>query len=134
MPASLSGEHCFAQALRPQMSPSARTHRLKCRVYCREVVTATGLTLRIVPHQFRHTYVTEMVRAGVSFAAVIVHKSPHMTIGYLEITQQDLQREFHLARSHPRHLTPSRTPSGGSQPRADLASVIDSLKKHAAGS
>jgi hypothetical protein len=48
-----------------------------------------------------------MLRAGVSFAAVIKllgHKSSHMTLEYFEITQQDLQREFHLAISHPRHL------------------------------
>ncbi len=48
-----------------------------------------------------------MLRAGVSFAAVIKllgHKSPHMTLEYLEITQQDFQREFHLA------LSPSQTP------------------------
>jgi hypothetical protein len=71
-----------------------------------------------------------MLRAGVSFAAVIKllgHKSPHMTLEYLEITQQDLQREFHLARTHPRHLVPSHTLSSGSPPRADLSGLIDSL-------
>jgi hypothetical protein len=46
---------------------------------------------------------------------------------YLEITQQDLQREFRLALSHPRHLAPSRTSSSASPPRADLAGLIDSL-------
>jgi hypothetical protein len=72
-----------------------------------------------------------MLRAGVGFAGVMKllgHKSPHMTLEYLEITQQDLQREFHLARSHPRHLPPSRTVSSASSPRADLATLIDSLK------
>jgi hypothetical protein len=72
-----------------------------------------------------------MLRAGVSFAAVMKllgHKSPHMTMEYLEITQQDLQREFHFASSHPRHLAPSRTTSTASQSLADLASLIDSLK------
>ena len=71
-----------------------------------------------------------MLRAGVSFAAVIKllgHKSPHMTLEYLEITQHDLQREFHLALSHPRHLAPSPTISSGPLPRADLTSLIDSL-------
>src|ERR1700679_3660756 len=71
-----------------------------------------------------------MLRAGVSFAAVIKllgHKSPHMTLEYLEITQQDLQREFHMALSHPRHLAPSPTISSGPLPRADLPSLIDSL-------
>jgi hypothetical protein len=72
-----------------------------------------------------------MLRAGVSFAAVMKllgHKSPHMTLQYLEITQQDLQREFQRARAHPRHMAPSRTISARSQPRPDLASLIDSLK------
>jgi len=100
------------------------------RAALREVVAAVGIPARIVPHQFRHTYGTEMLRAGVSFAAVMKllgHKSPHMTLEYLEITQQDLQREFHLALAHPRHLVPSRTISSGSSPRADLSSLTDSL-------
>jgi len=100
------------------------------RAALREVVAAVGIPARIVPHQLRHTYGTEMLRAGVSFAAVMKllgHSSPHMTLEYLEITQQDLQREFHLALAHPRHLVPSRTISSASSPRADLSSLTDSL-------
>ena len=103
----------------------------RLRAALQDVVASVGITARIVPHQFRHTYGTEMLRAGVGFAGVMKllgHKSPHMTLEYLEITQQDLQREFHLARVHPRHLAPSRTVSSASPPRADLASLIDSLK------
>ncbi len=102
----------------------------KLRATLREVTAALGIPARIVPHQFRHTYGTEMLRAGVSFPAVIKllgHKSPQMTLHYLEITQQDLQREFHLARSHPRHLAPSPTISPGPAPRPDLSGLIDSL-------
>jgi integrase len=102
----------------------------RLRAALQDVAAAAGITARIVPHQFRHTYGTEMLRAGVGFAGVMKllgHKSPHMTLQYLEITQQDLQREFHLALSHPRHLAPSRTNSSGSPPRADLSSLIDSL-------
>jgi hypothetical protein len=101
------------------------------RAALQDVVAAAGITARIVPHQFRHTYGTEMLRAGVGFAGIMQllgHKSPHMTMQYLEITQPDLQREFHLARVHPRHLAPSPTVSSASPPRADLASLIDSLK------
>jgi site-specific recombinase XerD len=100
------------------------------RAALQEVVAAAGIPARIVPHQFRHTYGTEMLRAGVSFAAVMKllgHKSPHMTLEYLEITQQDLQREFHLALSHPRHLAPSPTISSGSSTCADSSSLLDSL-------
>jgi len=129
------------RSLRPPTAPNAGRLLLprprgrcvlirKLRAALQEVVSAVGIPVRIVPHQFRHTYGTEMLRAGVSFAAVIKllgHKSPHMTLEYLEITQQDLQREFHLALSHPRHLAPSPTISSGPLPRADLPSLIDSL-------
>ena len=73
-----------------------------------------------------------MLRAGVSLPALVKllgHKSPRMTLQYLEITQQDLQREYRLARSQPRHLVPAaRAASLPSSPSADLASLIDSLR------
>ena len=88
------------------------------RDYLHEVCHSLGLSTRIVPHQFRHTYATEMLRAGVSFPALMKllgHTSPEMTMHYLEIALTDLQREFHLARSQPRHLAP--------QPKAHLVSL-----------
>ncbi len=103
----------------------------KLRAALRDVAAAAGITARIVPHQFRHTYGTEMLRAGVSFAAVMKllgHKSPHMTLQYLEITQPDLQREFHLARSHPRHLVAISQRLLCFSTASDLASLIDSLQ------
>jgi integrase len=129
------------RSLRPPTAPKAGRLLLprprgrymlirRLRAALQEVVSAVGIPVRIVPHQFRHTYGTEMLRAGVSFAAVIKllgHKSPHMTLEYLEITQQDLQRQFQLALSHPRHLVPSRSSSSGFPPRANLSSLIDSL-------
>jgi hypothetical protein len=73
-----------------------------------------------------------MLRAGVSLPAVVKllgHKSPRMTLQYLEITQQDLQREFHLARTQPRHLAPApRAVSSACPPSADLLSLLDSLR------
>ena len=100
----------------------------RLRAALQDVVAAAGIPVRIVPHQFRHTYGTEMLRAGVSFAAVMKllgHKSPHMTLEYLEITQQDLQREYQLARSQPRHLAPQ--PKAPLATRAGLDGFIDSL-------
>jgi integrase len=94
-----------------------------------QVCHSLGLSTRIVPHQFRHTYATEMLRAGVSLLAVMKllgHTSPEMTMLYLEVVLQDLQREFQLARSKPRHLAPQ--PSVPSAPlRTGLGGVIDSL-------
>jgi site-specific recombinase XerD len=98
------------------------------RAAFRDVVSAVGITARLVPHQNRHTYATEMLRAGVSFPAVMQllgHTSPEMTLRYLKITQPDLQREYHRALSHPRHLVPSlRALPQSSSARADLPSLL----------
>jgi site-specific recombinase XerD len=100
------------------------------RRYLHRVCLSVGLSTRIVPHQLRHTYATEMLRAGVSFAAVMKllgHTSPEMTILYTEVTLNDLQREFQQARLKPRHLLPQpKTPS--TQIRSGFNGVIDSLQ------
>jgi integrase len=98
------------------------------RDYLHQVCHSLGLSTRIVPHQFRHTYATEMLRAGVGLPAVMKllgHTSPEMTMQYLDVTLNDLQRAFELARSKPRHLVPQ--PKVSFAPRAGLDGVIDSL-------
>lgn len=99
------------------------------RDYLHEVCHSVGLSTRIVPHQFRHTYATEMLRAGVSFPTLMKllgHTNPEMTMRYVEVALTDLQREFQLARSQPRHLIPpTRTAHSVSAPGLD--GVIQSL-------
>src|SRR6266478_3815326 len=98
------------------------------RDYLHQVCHALGLSTRIVPHQCRHTYATEMLRAGVGFPAVMKllgHTSPEMTMLYLDVALTDLQREFEAARSRPRHLVPQ--PKTPFTPRAGLDGLIDSL-------
>ena len=77
----------------------------------------------------RHTYATEMLRSGVSFPVLMKllgHVNPEMTMRYVDVTLIDLQREFQLARSKPRHLAPQ--PKTSSAPlRAGLDGLIDSL-------
>ena len=54
------------------------------------------------------------------------HTSPEMTMQYLDVTLNDLQRAIELARSKPRHLVPQ--PRVSSAPlREGLDGVIDSL-------
>jgi integrase len=99
------------------------------RDYLHQVCHSLGLSTRIVPHQFRHTYATEMLRAGVSFPALMKllgHTSPEMTMLYVEVALVDLQREFQQARSKPRHLLPQPTTSRAVL-RTGLDGVIDSL-------
>ena len=45
---------------------------------------------------------------------------------YVDVTSNDLQREYHLARAKPRHITPQpKAPT--ISPRSGLDGVIDSL-------
>ncbi|PYU07270.1 MAG: hypothetical protein DMG34_04285 [Acidobacteria bacterium] len=93
------------------------------------VRTAAGITRPIVPHMFRHTFATEMLRSGVSFPALMKllgHSSAKMTLLYAEFTQTDLQREFRTARSQPRHLLPPPKAVIGLQ--ADLTSTLQAVQ------
>ena len=70
-----------------------------------------------------------MLRAGVSFPALMKllgHTSPDMTMLYVEVALNDLQREFQQARSKPRHLVPQPKISSASLP-AGLDGVMDAL-------
>jgi hypothetical protein len=93
-----------------------------------QVCHSLGLSTRIVPHQLRHTYAHTNAPC-VSFPAVMKllgHTSPEMTMQYLDVALDDLQREFQLARSKPRDLVPQ--PKVPSAPlRAGLGGVLDSL-------
>jgi integrase len=97
-----------------------------------EIVAAVGITAHIVPHQLRHSFGTEVTRAGMSLPAVMKvlgHKTPNMTLRYLEVTTQDLQREFLLARARPRHLVPTpRVPTPISSSKATLATLLGALR------
>ena len=99
------------------------------RPYLSDAADAVGISSHIVPHQLRHTYATEMVRAGVSLPALMTllgHVKAEMTMKYVQVAGNDLQREFHLARSHPRHLAP-QPKAPVISPRAGLAGVVDAI-------
>jgi integrase len=88
----------------------ADTFIRKLRQYFHEATAAAGIGSRIVPHQLRHTYATEMMRAGVALPAIMKilgHTSPGMTMLYLDIALTDLEKEFQRAWSQPRHTAPN---------------------------
>ena len=94
------GHYALYQTLRPALSQAAK------RAGCFSPVT---------PHQLRHTFASEMLRLGVSLPALMQllgHKDIRMTLRYVQVTQQDLQREFHAARQRaPRpHPVPVLSP------------------------
>jgi site-specific recombinase XerD len=80
----------------------------------------------VTSHRLRHTFATEMLRLGVSLPTLMKllgHRDIRMTLRYLEVTQQDLQREFHqvrknTARPHrvPILAPPKDMPSAGGLP------------------
>lgn len=102
---------------------------VQLRDYLHLVCHSLGLSTRIVPHQLRHTYATEMLRSGVSFPILMKllgHVDPAMTMRYVDVALTDLEREFQLARSKPRHLAPQ--PKTSAAPvRAGLDGLIDFL-------
>ncbi|MGH9606775.1 MAG: tyrosine-type recombinase/integrase [Terracidiphilus sp.] len=102
---------------------------VQLRDYLHQVCHSLGLSTGIVPHQFRHTYATEMLRSGVSFPVLMKllgHVNPEMTMRYVDVVLTDLQREFQLARSKPRHLAPQ--PKTASAPlRSGVDGLIESL-------
>src|SRR5438270_5712235 len=60
-----------------------------------------GCSGRVTPHRLRHSFASEMLRLGVSLPALMQllgHRDIRMTMRYVQVTQQDLQREFHAAR------------------------------------
>ena len=101
------------------------------RTALQKAASQCGITAHIVPYQLRHTFATSMLRAGVSLPALMKllgHNKANMTLRYLEITQQDLQRELELVRLNPRHLVPLPPLAALTEiDAADAPTVIDRL-------
>jgi site-specific recombinase XerD len=91
-----------------------------------------GCSTHVTPHRLRHSFATEMLRLGVSLPALMKllgHKDIRMTLRYVEVTQQDLQREFHQARqnaAHPHRLPTLALPKD--MPSAGLHGVSQALE------
>jgi len=82
------GHYALYQTLRPALAAAAKR---------------AGCSCPVTPHRLRHTFASEMLRLGVSLPALMQllgHKDIRMTLRYVQVTQQDLQREFHAARQH----------------------------------
>lgn len=88
-------------------------------------------------HQLRHTYATVMLRAGISLTAlkeILGHRDIRMTMGYVQVTQNDLQREYHLARkkmasvhSLPQ-LSGNHDPAPGNSGISDICRALDAVR------
>ena len=133
--ARLSFLRTLPPAAGPQfLLPRDRGRAVLCnhlRIALRDAAARAGISESIVPHQLRHTYATAMLRAGVSLPALMKllgHRTANMTLRYVEITQEDLQREFHRAQQCPRYHIPVPPTLPASDPlAADAALVLDRL-------
>ena len=91
-----------------------------------------GCSGHVNPHRLRHSYASEMVRLGVGLPALMQllgHKDVRMTLRYVQVTQQDLQREYHQARQNatqPHRLPRLSLPQSIVQ--ADLPGVLQSVE------
>ena len=66
-----------------------------------EAARRAGCSAPVRPHQLRHTFASQMVRLGISLPALkelLGHRDIRMTMKYVAVTQNDLQRQYHLAR------------------------------------
>jgi len=99
----------------------------------REAARLAGIAERVAPHVLRHSYATEMARAGMSLPVlkeILGHRTIRMTMRYVQVTQCDLQREYlaTLEAIKERHSIPQ--PSGTQRqeawasPRQDISSVL----------
>lgn len=120
---------CLVERILALRAPCSRAHLARSQgfllprwgrrnpLYCAmcnvltDAANRAGCSMHVSPHQLRHTYASEMIRLGVSLPALMQllgHKHIGMTMRYVHVTQQDLQREFHTARQNAaeRHPTP----------------------------
>jgi integrase len=112
--------------------PNSRDALLRSlRTFWRHIIASSGSTCGSSRTSCGIPMATEMARAGVTLPAVMKllgHLKPDMTLHYLQVTVLDLEREFLLARSQPRHLVPtSRLPASLTAPQANLAGLLDAL-------
>lgn len=131
----------FLRTLSPAAAPEFLLPRPKgraqlcgqLRAALSDAARAAGISAHIVPHQLRHTYATSMLRAGISLPALMKllgHRTANMTLRYVEVTQQDVHREYHQAQQSRRYLLPLPAAIAASDPlTADTPAVLDRLSR-----
>jgi len=85
------------------------------------------------PHQLRHSFATEMLRAGASLPVVkelLGHRSIEMTLRYVQVSQVDLQREYYKARQMmgQLHLIPNITKPNADPGIPDILHLLTNIR------
>ena len=82
---------------------------LYTRLFARKlksIAHSVGITDNVHPHRLRHTYATELLRNGMSLVGVMKllgHRNIKMTLRYVEVTNEDLGRDYLQAMEKARH-------------------------------
>ena len=87
--------------LLPHDGRQSKSVSQRLRFVLADVAQHAGCSGPVTPHQMRHSFASEMIRLGVGVPALMQllgHKDIRMTMRYVQVTQLDLQREFHAAR------------------------------------
>jgi len=92
------------KGLRPQFAPylvvNERGRHLTASAYSwilNDFAAELHTTERIHPHRLRHTFATEMIRAGMPLPALMKllgHRSPRMTMRYVEVAHTELRNAY----------------------------------------
>jgi len=112
--------------LLPRRGASRRALVLTLESPLAQAAKRASCATHVTPHRLRHSFATEMLRLGVSLPVLMKLR---MTLRYVEVTQQDLQREFHQARqnaAHPHRLPTLALPKD--MPSAGLPGVRQALE------
>jgi len=118
--------------LLPRRGASRRALVLTLESALAQAANRASCATHVTPHRLRHSFATEMLRLGVSLPVLMKllgHKDIRMTLLYVEVTQQDLQREFHQARqnaAHPHRLPTLALPKD--MPSAGLPGIRQALE------
>jgi len=84
------------------------------RVHLRRAAQRAGCRAKVTPHILRHTYATQLIRAGIPLPVLqklLGHKTFGMTIRYVAVTQADVHRAFLEAYENTKHLYDFSTPT-----------------------
>jgi site-specific recombinase XerD len=100
-----------------------------------EITARIKTSERIYPHRLRHTFATEMVRAGMPLPAlmkILGHETPRMTMHYVELVHEDLREAYDHAHSQLKMVQNIRLPElipeeGSTAVSAHPTDIIDTL-------
>jgi len=108
--------------------PNIHTYRRTLRKLTRYIST----TEHIHPHRLRHTFATEMARAGMSIQVLMKllgHRDAKMTMQYVEVATTDLRRDYDNALEQLKVLKNLKLPEPVSRSTdpTNLRGIIDIL-------